>query len=318
MKSRQYILPLIILVCVILAFSYERNKLKAIRSEIAQLPLQFETALLQQNDQIQSVLGRLRQDFVDDLKVVLATRDRQWMLPSEPQLSRAHRVAHAGGAYNGLTYTNSLEALEANKNDFQFFEIDLALTSDEEVVCSHDWDHYPKQIFGVELNATPSLAEFTKLVADNSKFTNCTLDTLVDWLNQNPGATIITDSKERNLEVLAHIATRYPALISRFIPQIYNMREYQPTLELGYSSVILTIYKWSAPEVEIVERVRGKKLFAVTVPFFRAPYIGKRLKEAGHRVYAHTINTAETLSMMRWFGVDEIYTDHLHGDGNVN
>ena len=50
------------------------------------------------------------------------------------------RIAHAGGQFNGATYTNSLEALDQNyEAGFRAFEIDLSFTSDGELVCLHDW-----------------------------------------------------------------------------------------------------------------------------------------------------------------------------------
>ena len=50
------------------------------------------------------------------------------------------RIAHAGGQFNGATYTNSLEALDRNYGaGFRAFEIDLSFTSDGELVCLHDW-----------------------------------------------------------------------------------------------------------------------------------------------------------------------------------
>ena len=280
-------------------FSYERDKLKSIRSEVMRLAEATES-MASGNHSSQ--------------KPAMPRRELLWAAPAkwgELRLRREDRIAHAGGAYNGETYTNSLEALDANKGEFTIFEIDLAFTSDDELVCSHDWDGYPKQIFGFDIGGVPSLSEFERLSNENPRFTNCTLTTLAKWMEENPEAVVVTDVKDRNIEALAHIAKKFPALVSRFIPQIYNMGEYDPARALGYEKVILTIYNWGASEIDIVEAVKGKQLFAITVPFYRAPYIGNRLKDVGHRVYAHTINSLETKNMLRWFGVDEIYTDTL-------
>jgi glycerophosphoryl diester phosphodiesterase len=44
-----------------------------------------------------------------------------------PAMSAPTLIAHAGGAINQQTYTNSLEALNANyAKGFRFFEIDLS------------------------------------------------------------------------------------------------------------------------------------------------------------------------------------------------
>ncbi len=49
------------------------------------------------------------------------------------------RVAHAGGGFEERTYTNTLAALEHNRDDYELFEIDFSWTSDDELVCLHDW-----------------------------------------------------------------------------------------------------------------------------------------------------------------------------------
>ena len=48
-------------------------------------------------------------------------------------------IAHAAGAINGHTYTNSKEAiLHAINQNYSYIELDLQLTKDSTLVCSHD------------------------------------------------------------------------------------------------------------------------------------------------------------------------------------
>lgn len=317
-------IALILFLTIGLMFNYGRNKLKSVLETASAIAAQI-SAQQSEISSLQSEVLSVRTEVKDFGEIMSATvtkaientlapKERLWEAPNKRlpvAIPRSERIAHAGGALNGETYTNSIEALEANKGNFTLFEIDLAFTSDDHLVCSHDWDHYPIQIFGKTLDTPPSLAEFVDLTKQNERFTNCTLDTLIEWLDQNPGASIITDLKQDNLKALKYIADTYPNHIHRFKPQIYHMNQYQEARRLGYDDVILTIYNWTAPDDQIVEATRGVKLFAVTVPHFRAPFIAKKLKMAGNRVYAHTINTNETLNNLRWFEVDEVYTDFL-------
>lgn len=49
-------------------------------------------------------------------------------------------VAHAGSGINGQNYSNSIEALNLNYGKgFRTFEIDLSCTSDDKLICLHDW-----------------------------------------------------------------------------------------------------------------------------------------------------------------------------------
>lgn len=48
-------------------------------------------------------------------------------------------IAHAAGSISGHTYTNSKEAIyNAIDCDYQFIELDLQLTKDNTIVCSHE------------------------------------------------------------------------------------------------------------------------------------------------------------------------------------
>ncbi|RAX54497.1 hypothetical protein CCY99_03880 [Helicobacter sp. 16-1353] len=59
-------------------------------------------------------------------------------------------IAHGGGAINGLTYTNSREALEKSlKNGYKFIEIDLMKSIEGVIFGAHDYKHFDK-ITGVE------------------------------------------------------------------------------------------------------------------------------------------------------------------------
>ncbi len=61
------------------------------------------------------------------------------------------RIAHAGGGINGITYTNSYEALDLNYGlGFRYFEIDFTYTTDQKLICLHDWKKAFKTVFGKE------------------------------------------------------------------------------------------------------------------------------------------------------------------------
>jgi len=52
-------------------------------------------------------------------------------------------VAHAGGGYNGKTYTNSINAVENSiSKGFKLIELDLLITNDNYVIGSHDWKSF--------------------------------------------------------------------------------------------------------------------------------------------------------------------------------
>jgi len=57
-------------------------------------------------------------------------------------------IAHAGGRFQNMDYTNSLDALNFNYGKgFRFFELDFLFTRDENLVLFHDWQTMYKKIF---------------------------------------------------------------------------------------------------------------------------------------------------------------------------
>jgi len=235
--------------------------------------------------------------YVDTLKINIPTRP----LP---------RVAHAGGGYKGLIYTNSIEALEANSQKYELFEIDFSFTADGQLVCIHDWEGSAKLDLGKQFDSPPTFDSFIELLGRGSGYTNLTLDTLAAWLRSHPDKRIVTDVKSENLKALRIILDRYPEMRDALIPQIYHPNEYSEVKKMGFKNIILTLYRCSAPMPYIIFRTFFMDLYAVTMPIERA-YHARYFKKLGIPTYVHTINSSEGLDIMRRYGATEIYTDWL-------
>ena len=62
-------------------------------------------------------------------------------------------IRHAGGAIDGNTYTNSLEAvLNSIEKGYNFIELDLSLSDDGKIIFIHDWDTFKKQTNSINSN----------------------------------------------------------------------------------------------------------------------------------------------------------------------
>ncbi len=223
------------------------------------------------------------------------------------------RIAHAGGAVGGATYTNSLEALEHNyARGFRFFEIDLVWSSDGALVALHDWEDNFDRLFGRRLTAPLSAAEFVR--ADNVRgLTLLSLDGVLSWFASRPDAFLITDVKSRNLDALAVIASRRPPLRGRIIPQIYHPDEYSAVRALGFDAIIWTLYRQRISDFAVVNRLAEMRLFAVAMPKARARRgrLGPYLDDIGVPALAHTVNDPDELIELMRLGVTEVFTDFL-------
>ena len=227
----------------------------------------------------------------------------------------ALRVAHAGGGIHGETYTNSYDALDLNLGKgFTYFEIDFSFTRDGELVCIHDWDGSYKRSFGLEPAERPDLATFETLLRTHSKYKKCTLSGLSKWMRENPAARLVTDVKRSQVKALAMISEKIPDSGERVIPQIYQPEEFDRVKEIGFRSIIWTLYLYGGTDKDVLAWTeRFKKPFAIAMSKGKAATsLPRELAKKGIPTYVHTVNEAGEVKKFRdQYGVTEIYTDFL-------
>ncbi len=225
------------------------------------------------------------------------------------------RIAHAGGGIASKTYTNSYEALNSNlQKGFLYFELDFSFTKDNGLVCLHDWKHTFKRTFGFDVDEKITLIEFEDLVSEKAEFTNCTLDGLAAWMNENPAAIIVTDVKENNITALKMISSTLPNANKRVIPQIYQPKNFDIIKALGFEQIIWTLYRFSGSADEVLSwTAKFQQPFAITMPKRRVKSIlPEELNRRHIPTYVHTINSAEELEkLVTTLLITEIYTDFL-------
>ena len=165
-------------------------------------------------------------------------------------------IAHAGGGLPDAVYTNRLDAMElAAKHGFRLIEVDFWRT-DKGIALGH----VPE-----ELSPT-------------------TFDQLLGFLRRHPDISIVTDFKTDNAHGLRRIAELAGPMRARFIPQIYDLNEYEPVKALGFPPPILTAYRsWT---IAWTFRANKLPLRAVTMPYNQRYMAGL----IDHPVYLHTVN----------------------------
>jgi len=225
------------------------------------------------------------------------------------------RVAHAGGGFDAKTYTNSYQSLDENlSKGFKYFELDFSFTSDNRLVCIHDWEGSYERLLGARPQNRPTYQQFTETVNNFKGYQPCTLDGLAEWMRKNPSTKVVTDIKERNLDALAAIKNTLPAAVTRVIPQIYQPEDFVRVRALGYDQVVWTLYRYKGSQDEILnwaEKFDGS--FAVTMPKSRASTsLQEQLFARRIPTYVHTVNDrSEAKELMEKHGVSEIYTDFI-------
>lgn len=223
------------------------------------------------------------------------------------------RVAHSGGVYLDKKYTNSLEAMQQSvSNGYTHIELDFVFTSDEKLVCLHDWEESFEYHFDRPSKGRVLLEQFNQLVTE-APYKNCNLNTLHRFLENNTHVVVITDIKERNIEGLRQIFEYFKDANNRFIPQIYGIHEYDIARSIGFDRIIWTLYKDNSSYQDIYLNSISRDLYAVTLDYPRArSYIAWKLRSNGVHTYVHTINDLYRLFALKFiYGVNEVYTDEL-------
>lgn len=222
-------------------------------------------------------------------------------------------IAHAGGGFDKMSYTNSLEALNQNfELGHRFFEVDFSWTSDGELVAIHDWDESLEELFYAPGSmGVPTKEGFLKLKS-RKKLTQLTLEDVLEWAKRKGDVYIVTDVKDQNVVALEKIRREHPDALQYVIPQVYDYAEYMKVEEMGYRDIILTLYKIKVNLKDLVDFVSVKTPFAVTMHWSLAQEgLAQMIKPWKIFVYAHTVNDAAKFVELSDLGVNGIYTDFL-------
>jgi glycerophosphoryl diester phosphodiesterase len=218
-------------------------------------------------------------------------------------------IAHAGGSYNGYTYSNSLEALNSSLNKgYKLFELDLIKTKDNEIVAAHDWNHW-KAITGYTGSIPPLLSEF-KGTMINSSLTPLSMSDIASWFAKNKGAILVTDK----ITDYEQLVKEFP-FPDRLMVEVFSLEEYVSAYKAGIKYPLLSlefaqIDKYGDLLIDFI--IDNKIPLAVlhTSSVNNFDNVLQALKNNGGYTFAYTSNSLTFLSENKQvFG---IYTDFIN------
>ena len=200
--------------------------------------------------------------------------------------SPKYLIAHAGGAFEGRTYTNSKEALmNASDNGFRFIELDLYTPPEGDVVCSHDSSTY-------KFKPIMTLREAVDIWKDRQ------FEFVVDKISD---PQILNQYFEKNR---AHVYV-----------ETFNIGEYRQLKQNGYVPMLSVggvrgLLKYMETSIYC-----GKVDWIVT--YYQTPeYMLRIYKRLGSKVIVYTVNDISYLNNHIGKDVDMVYTDYLTPSGN--
>ncbi len=222
-------------------------------------------------------------------------------------------IIHAGGKINGMSGTNSLEALEnAYNNGNRYIELDFSFSSDLRPVCIHDWNHLSYSGFD---GIRPTYSEFSESTV-YSTFTSLTLEDVAEYMNKHEDLYIITDVKDHNIYFSGILKREYPELCDRFIIQVYSEEQYDFVSKMGFENIIFSLYRLDynkQMDTEyLVDFAKQNKLYGYTFNAVLCDNEGyvKKLLEADIPLFVHTVNDKKQQQKYFDMGITGIYTDN--------
>jgi len=228
--------------------------------------------------------------------------------PAPAQTPPPARVAHAGGAFHGMRYTNALGALEQNyARGTRWFEMDFLVGADGGWWAVHDWGEAHDRL-GVPLDDQGR--GLPQRQPTGAPFRLLKLEEALSWFATHGDARLITDTKGDNAALLHQLESTAPGLRSRIHPQIYRIPEYALARTGGFGAPIFTTYRHPYPWWVLGQFVHRATVLAVTVTRAEARDACAALR-GQVPLLAHTINDPSEAAELTRAGIAGIYTDDL-------
>ena len=252
-------------------------------------------------------------------------------------------IVHACGQYHGKKNTNCKEALiQALKSSGKgrTIEIDFSFTSDNVLVCLHDFNDFNRRVNHVDSPKRASLKKF-KEAGTAGGGTAMTAEEAIKIMAKYPEAYLIVDTKEGGVDVykrLVKICKRInkKSFLNRMVIQVYSEDGYKKirkvykfkhwclsgykfmnTFPDGYNNArilkILVAYskmmKFEALVIPARTLVRNTsdtnmKNFQIDPKKIEAISNGKEIP-----ILCHTVNSYKNFITLRLNGVTNVYTD---------
>lgn len=246
-------------------------------------------------------------------------------------------IAHACGSYNGLIYTNSVEAFNVNyARGFKRFEIDFLLTTNKDLISLHNaWGYnfisaedFKRKTLKSKLKYLGTLIgdipftvnkENVFSAYERREQTPITIYELATLCMEYPDVEFILDTKSTNpkkyMEQYDIIRLIFEVLgmdMHQIVPQFYNIDMAVNLLkEFNLPKNIYTLYLQSFNQERILKELDLCDISAVTISTGRIdkhPEFIHRLHEVGKECYTHTATNEDEIKKYLQMKADSVYT----------
>lgn len=233
-------------------------------------------------------------------------------------------IAHAGGGIDEDNYTNSREAFEYSyAAGARTIELDFLMTTDERLVCWHDWEREINPEIGTDVVLSSEEFLGTKIMG---KYTPLSLEDVFELMKKYDDVYVVTDTKDdtwaeiiKEFRIIVDTAEKTDSMevLDRLVVQLYNHDMYDAVESVyHFPNYILTLYLVGGSDGEsFIEHCRfckNRGIKGITMwESWANPENLAIAERYGLDVYVHTVNNVDKIEEDRAFGVKGFYTDFV-------
>ncbi|MDR1811191.1 MAG: hypothetical protein LBR34_12465 [Prevotella sp.] len=216
-------------------------------------------------------------------------------------------IAHAGGAINGKTYTNAMEAVELSvRNDYRFIELDLDVTAEGHIAAVHYWNEFHIQT-GCVWDTLPLLSgDFKSRKIQDSLHPLSGGD--IGRLFPAPLYLVTDKIADYNL-----INKEISVDKNRLLVECFSYRNYRTALQYGIKYPMLNI-QGGGNLLKYAALLFARKVKIITVPIEMLTSCGEALAclhRYGIIIFAYTSNDRDFILKHSGKTVSGFYTDSV-------
>jgi len=241
----------------------------------------------------------------------------------EPMFFKYDYMAHASGGYEGNIYTNSEEAMINSLKHYKFIEVDMTLTRDDKLICSHGWDEETSKHTGILYteNEAPSYEEFMSWKICG-KYKPLDAKTVVEYMRQYPDLLIEIDLKKANadktklmIKQLVELASYDESILDRILMQFTSEEAFFAIEEVYHFKYYQYFtYKSKLPDKldHIIKFCNDNNVTSIAVNYtVLTDDMIEKIKSNGFYLLAFTIDDKEMAESFLQKGVDTVCTNFI-------
>jgi glycerophosphoryl diester phosphodiesterase len=232
-------------------------------------------------------------------------------------------MAHALGGLDGKTYHNTLRAFDAaREQNYQYFELDIAMTTDKRLVLCHGWTEAQCRTIGMEYTQDLEQATYDRIMA-KTVHGNSLMDakTFYRIAKQYPQYRFQIDFHSVNgkemktrIELFLEDMNRDPEVLDRVLIQSYSRSMFEGMAKLYPFKYHQYLVGKNIDQVDdIINYALDHGICALALRMNLAkPALVNKIKKAGLYTLAYTVNhDLDVAAKLLQSGVDTLCTDFI-------